>query len=95
MKTHYYLCDVMVLFRDARDPCCNVKTYQIRGILEAFDGDFLLIYTILNNGKSTWTRFCQSTFSELPKISMFMVCEFIKRNDKFNAAEIRNAKAAM
>ncbi|EGI59623.1 hypothetical protein G5I_12215 [Acromyrmex echinatior] len=31
----------------------------------------------------------------LPKVDIFMVTEFIKQSDKFNAAEVRNAKAAM
>lgn len=39
--------------------------------------------------------FVKADSTNLPKIDMFMVCEFIKRSDKFNAAEVRNAKAAM
>ncbi|KYN29277.1 hypothetical protein ALC57_01288 [Trachymyrmex cornetzi] len=33
--------------------------------------------------------------TNLPKIDMFMVCEYIKQSDNFNAAEVRNTKAAM
>jgi len=39
--------------------------------------------------------FVKADSTNLPKIDMFMVCEFIKQSDKFNAAEVRNAKAAM
>ena len=33
--------------------------------------------------------------SRKPKIDMFMVFEYIKQSDKFNAVEVRNAKARM
>jgi hypothetical protein len=39
--------------------------------------------------------FIKANSTNLLKIDSFMVCEFIKKNDKFNAAEVRNAKAAM
>ena len=39
--------------------------------------------------------FVKTGFRILPKIRMFIVCKFIKRNNKLNAAEIRNAKAVM
>lgn len=39
--------------------------------------------------------FIKANSTNLPKIDMFMVFEFIKQSDKFNAAEVRNAKAAM
>ena len=39
--------------------------------------------------------FVKANSQNSPKIDMFMVREFMKRNDKFNAAEIRNAEAAM
>ena len=36
--------------------------------------------------------FVKGDSRSLPKIDTFMVYEFIDRNDKLNAAEIRNAK---
>jgi hypothetical protein len=40
--------------------------------------------------------FIKANLTNLPKIDAFMLCEFIKESDdKFNAAEVRNAKAAM
>lgn len=39
--------------------------------------------------------FIKADLTNLPKIDIFMICEFIKQSDKFNAAEVRNAKAAM
>lgn len=39
--------------------------------------------------------FIKADSTNLPKIDIFMICEFIKQSDKFNAAEVRNAKAAM
>ena len=34
------LCEVMMLFHDARTPCLYVGTCQVSGILVAFDDDF-------------------------------------------------------
>ena len=39
--------------------------------------------------------FVKSNSKNSPKIDMFMVFEYIKQSDKFNAVEVRNAKAAM
>lgn len=39
--------------------------------------------------------FIKADSRNLPKIDIFMVFEYIKQSDKFNAAEVRNAKAAM
>ncbi|XP_039307968.1 uncharacterized protein LOC120358291 [Solenopsis invicta] len=39
--------------------------------------------------------FIKAHSTNLPKIDAFMVCEFVKESDKFNAAEVRNAKAAI
>ena len=39
--------------------------------------------------------FVEADSRNLPKIDMFMVFEYIKQSDKFNAFEVRNAKAAM
>ena len=39
--------------------------------------------------------FIKADSRNLPKIDMFMVFEYIKQSDKFNAVEVRNAKAAM
>lgn len=39
--------------------------------------------------------FVKADSRNLPKIDIFMVFEFIKQSDKFNAAEVRNAKPAM
>jgi len=39
--------------------------------------------------------FVKADLTNLLKIDTFMVREFIKQNDKFNAAKLKNAKAAM
>ncbi|KMQ86833.1 hypothetical protein RF55_14085 [Lasius niger] len=39
--------------------------------------------------------FVKADSTNLPKIDIFMVCEFIKKSDKFNPAEVKNEKAAM
>ncbi|XP_071576230.1 uncharacterized protein [Temnothorax nylanderi] len=36
--------------------------------------------------------FVKGNSNNLPKVDMFMVCEYVKNNDNFNAAEVRNAK---
>ncbi|XP_046735004.1 uncharacterized protein LOC124404715 [Diprion similis] len=41
------------------------------------------------------TGFVKATASNLPTIDIFMVTEFLKADDRFNAAEVRGAKASM
>ena len=36
--------------------------------------------------------FVKGNYNNLLKVDMFMVCEYVKNNDNFNAAKIRNAK---
>lgn len=39
--------------------------------------------------------FVKANSNNLPKVDMFMICEYVKNNDNFNAAEFRNAKVNM
>lgn len=39
--------------------------------------------------------FIKAKSDDLPKVDIFMIGEFLKNDDRFNAAEIRGAKAAM
>lgn len=39
--------------------------------------------------------FIKADSTNLARIDIFMICEFIKQSNKFNAAEVRNAKTAM
>ncbi|KYN02978.1 hypothetical protein ALC62_06183 [Cyphomyrmex costatus] len=44
--------------------------------------------------KTIESGYVKADSNNLPKIDMFMVCEYIKQDDRFNAAEVRGSKNA-
>lgn len=50
---------------------------------------------VLKKANNLVPGFVKADSTNLPKIDIFMVCEFIKKSDKFNPAEVKNEKAAM
>ena len=40
-------------------------------------------------------EYIKADSTNLPKIDMFMVAEFVKNDDRYNAAEIRLVKASL